>query len=174
MRLFIAINFDDEVKKYLKSVQADVKNISSGGNFSHEENLHLTLVFLGEVAPGRVNQIEQAMNSVHSLPFELVMGGVGSFKRGTGDIIWVGVKPNKILADIYKQLCNSLNNSGFVIESCDYKPHLTLAREVVLTDSIKSVSAPNIATTVNKISLMKSERLGGKLVYTEIYAKELK
>ncbi len=173
MRLFIAINFEDAIKEYLKSVQARVKNISTGGNFSREENLHLTLVFLGEVSPMNVKQIEQAMDEIKASAFALTLSGVGRFKQESGDLLWVGVKPNDSLSDIYDQLRLSLKNRGFSLESRAYTPHLTLARELRLTDDLKSVSVQDQSTLVSKVSLMKSERLGGKLVYTEIYAKRL-
>lgn len=173
MRLFIAINFDNAVKEYLKAAQSGVKNISQGGHFSHEENLHLTLVFLGEIAPAKITQVEKAMDMVVASAFELSLGGLGHFKRDNGDIVWVGVKQNETLSAVYNQLCRSLKSSGFALENRDYKPHLTLARKVMLTSDLKSVSVPNITTKISRISLMKSERIRGELTYTEIYAKAL-
>lgn len=49
MRLFIAIEFTDLVKKHLANEIKLLKNYSSSGNFTLVENLHLTLVFLGEI-----------------------------------------------------------------------------------------------------------------------------
>ncbi len=63
MRLFIAINFDNEIKKKFTLAQDRLKQFTKG-NFSHTENIHLTLVFLGEVEPERVPPIQQAMQSV--------------------------------------------------------------------------------------------------------------
>ena len=52
MRLFIAINFDEETKQSIIAVQRRLREWGRG-NFSHPENLHLTLAFLGETAPER-------------------------------------------------------------------------------------------------------------------------
>lgn len=184
MRLFIAINFDDKIKNYLKNIQQSLKGITKNGSFTREENFHLTLVFLGEVSSKQVPAIKHSMDMIQVSAFELTIGGIGCFRRDGSNIVWIGVKQGSTLTDsaltdsaltaIYNELCVSLSNGGFVIEKRDYKPHLTLAREAVFTGDVNSVSAPVITAQVNKISLMKSERTDGKLIYTEIYTKELK
>lgn len=175
MRLFIAINFDDKIKNYLKNIQQNLKGITKNGSFTREENFHLTLVFLGEVSSKEVRAIKHSMDMIQVSAFELKIGGIGCFRRDGSNIVWIGVKQGSTLSAIYNELCSSLSNGGFIIEKekRDYKPHLTLAREAVFTGDIKSVSAPVITAQVNKISLMKSERTGGKLIYTEIYTNEL-
>jgi 2'-5' RNA ligase len=68
-------------------------------------------------------------------------------------------------------------NNGFNIEIREFKPHLTLGREIVVDDGfdremfLKNI--PKIDVKINKISLMKSEKINGKLTYTEIYKKQL-
>ncbi|MCX7714419.1 MAG: RNA 2',3'-cyclic phosphodiesterase [Clostridia bacterium] len=175
MRLFIAINFDDEIKDQLNDITQNLKTNSEYGNFTRRENLHLTLVFIGESQ--NVSAIKKAMDSVCAQSFEISISALGKFKRTGGDIYWLGVKKHQILSDIYKQLHNCLLREGFSLENREYKPHLTLGREVKLKDSfdreyfqknIKDINVP-----VSKISLMKSERLDGKLTYTEIYSKTL-
>ncbi len=173
MRLFIAINFDNTIKQYLKEVQSRLKMISKKGNFSHDTNLHLTIVFIGEVEPNKVGQIQQAMDAIDATEFELSMGGVGRFKGNLGDTIWSRVDKNNTLVSIYNQLCSHLKENGFDIQNRDYKPHITLARNVMLTGDLGIISSPNIKTNINRISLMKSERIEGRLTYTEIYVKEL-
>lgn len=178
MRLFIAINFNDKIKNYLKNIQQNLKGITKNGSFTREENFHLTLVFLGEVSSSQVPAIKHSMDMIQVSAFELKIGGIGCFRRDGSNIVWIGVKQGSTLTEnalsaIYNELCVSLSNGGFVIENRDYKPHLTLAREAVFTGDIKFISAPVISAQVNKISLMKSERIGGKLIYTEIYTREL-
>ena len=67
MRLFIAINFSSEEKSKLFSIIADLKKYTVGGNFTRSENLHLTLVFLGET--GRLADIMSAMDKVIASAF---------------------------------------------------------------------------------------------------------
>lgn len=175
MRLFIAINFNENVKKTLVTAIGGLKAGSLRGNFTKSENLHLTLVFIGETS--RVEDITSAMDKIDKEPFEISMGGLGRFKRTGGDIYWIGVDKNNSLTGIYNKLYEELKSVGFQLESREYRPHLTLGREVVLSDSFDKkayeLTVPQMKMTVSKISLMKSERTDGKLIYTSIYDKEL-
>jgi 2''-5'' RNA ligase len=175
MRLFIAINFEEEVKNQLCEAIGYLRENSLQGNFTGRENLHLTLVFIGETQ--RVEDIRHAMDAARAEPFALKIGGLGRFKRQGGDIYWMGVEQNPALTAIYDRLYDELKRSGFRLESRPYKPHLTLAREVVLRNSFDQSAFgkafPPMTVQAEKISLMKSERIGGRLVYTEIYARRL-
>ncbi|HWQ78861.1 MAG TPA: RNA 2',3'-cyclic phosphodiesterase [Anaerovoracaceae bacterium] len=177
MRLFIAINLSDEIKDYLTAAICELKNHASKGNFTRRENLHLTLVFLGELSADQPSAVKSAMNRVNGEPFRLSFSGFGRFKRNGRDIHWVGVEKSEALFSIQKQLSVELEKAGFSLEDRAYSPHLTLGREVRLTDpsvniygSLPAVKAEMDAT---RISLMKSERVNGILAYTEIYGKDL-
>lgn len=175
MRLFIAINFNENVKGCLSDSIARLKSIALKGNFTQRENLHLTVVFIGET--NKVEAVKEAMDGVHGAPFPLTIRGVGRFKREGGDIYWVGVHREPVLTELYEQLRTGLANRGFVMENRAYKPHLTLGREVVLPKTFDekefAQDVPSMTMTVDSLSLMKSERINGKLTYTEIYQTQL-
>jgi 2'-5' RNA ligase len=177
MRLFIAINLNDEIKDYLTAAIRELDKNADRGNFTRRENLHLTLVFLGEVGADRLGAVKSAMNRAKGQPFRLAFSGFGRFKRRGGDIHWAGVEKNRALFDLQEQLAAELEKAGFPLEDREYSPHLTLGREVRLSGSSEdiygSLQAVKKEMTVSRISLMKSERIGGRLVYTEIYRKEL-
>lgn len=174
MRLFIAINFSGEVKQKLVEIQEGFRINSLRGNFSTYENLHLTLVFLGEVAGNRIAAVRKAMDNAEFSPFRLNIRGVGSFSRDGGDILWAGIDADRNLTGLQSRLCSQIALTGFEVEKRSFKPHLTLAREVRLYPDFDRAAFSRgvgaISTEVSKISLMKSERLGGKLTYTEIYS----
>ena len=97
-------------------------------------------------------------------------GAAERFRRDGGDIYWQSVTASDELTGLYRRLYDGLKAAGFKLESRNYKPHLTLGRQVVLTDE------PKLETTevsVHRISLMLSQRIDGKLKYTELYGKEL-
>jgi len=177
MRLFIAVNFDETIKNELAEISRNFQRFTSQGNFTHRENFHLTLVFLGEVTPERVQDIQQAMAEVTVKPFLLTMGGLGCFRRRNGDIYWIGVELNDHLVELYRQLFDSLTRKGFVLENRKYKPHLTLGRQIKLAGDFDLESLPvatkPLSQKVSKISLMLSERIEGRLTYTEIHTKVL-
>lgn len=175
MRLFFAINFDDKVKNSIYNVIEELKNTSLQGNFTHRENIHLTVIFIGET--GNIESVKKTLDNISANPFNITLSGLGIFRRDGGDIYWIGVEQNEKLTDIYNQLFKELTHEGFFIEKRDYKPHLTLARKVIIDKSFNknefSRKIPHMVMEVNKISLMKSETVNGRLTYTEIYKREL-
>jgi len=130
MRLFIAINFSEEVKQKLVEIQGELRENSLRGNFSAYENLHLTLVFLGEVVVSRVGAVRKAMGNAAFSPFRLCIRGVGSFSRDGGDILWAGIDADRDLTKLQSKLNSEIVLAGFEVVRRKFKPHLTLAGEV--------------------------------------------
>ena len=171
MRLFIAINFDEETKQNIIAVQRRLREWGRG-NFSHPENLHLTLAFLGETAPERVPLIRSVMGQLTVPSLHLVFDHVGYFRRDGSDIWWIGLRPDQALLDLQKELHRRLTDAGFQLDNRRFSPHITLARQVVLgnePDKNRLLGKP-FATNTDTVSLMLSERIDGKLIYTEQYA----
>ncbi len=177
MRLFIAINLNDEIKEHLMTAVGELKRLAVKGTFTHRDNLHLTLVFLGELGSDRVEAVKTAMNQVTGESFLIEVKGFGKFERRGGDIHWAGVGRNDFLQKLQKQLSLELKKEGFSVEDRAYFPHLTLGRQIVLSEPHREVFGAlgdiKKEMTVSKISLMKSERINGKLTYTEIYNRAL-
>ncbi|HHV99951.1 MAG TPA: RNA 2',3'-cyclic phosphodiesterase [Clostridiaceae bacterium] len=175
MRLFIAINFDDQMKNRLHEITQKLKSVSNRGNFTRKENFHLTVVFIGET--NKINIVKQIMDKICAEPFDITIGRLGKFQRNGGDIYWVGVENNEYLSAIYNQLAEELASAGFNIEKRSFRPHLTLGREVILSEKFDEKAFSNtispMTIRVERISLMKSERINGVLTYTEVYGKEL-
>ena len=167
MRLFIAIGFSAGIKAALLGAIDELRAVSSGGNFTREENLHLTLAFIGESSD--VLTIRRVMERSVGEKFSLAVGGSGHF----GDLYWVGVEKNPALWSLADRLCKGLRAAGFAIELRPFKPHVTLVRQLK-SAAAPQFSVPRTEMEVAKISLMKSERIAGKLVYTEIYACPLR
>ncbi|HCR43139.1 MAG TPA: RNA 2',3'-cyclic phosphodiesterase [Ruminococcaceae bacterium] len=177
MRLFYAVTFGGDTKSRLGALMDKIRPYCTNGRFSEAENLHLTLAFLGEVPYCSVADAKRAADETEAAPFSAGLNGLGRFKRSGGDIIWIGVKKRKELSEIYVRLCAALRKNGFKTDSRPYAPHVTLARQAVLIPGAqKSLDAvgETINFPVGGISLMKSERINGKLRYTEIYSKPLK
>ena len=172
MRLFIAINFDEDTLQNILAVQQRLRQYGTG-NFSRPGNLHLTLAFLGEVAPSGVSAVCTAMDNTSVQPMTLMFDHADCFKRDGGDIWWLGLKENAALLSLQRELSEHLAKAGFRLENRRFSPHVTLAREgqlVVQPDSRALLEKPIIAKT-SAISLMRSERIGGRLTYTEQYCR---
>ena len=83
MRLFVAINFNPDTKAHLLHLRDELRTRSDRGNFSLPENLHLTLVFIGEASPKKIEKIEAILETVTFEPFDATIDKVGAFARGT-------------------------------------------------------------------------------------------
>ena len=175
MRLFVAINFDEAVKESLTLDIEKLKSFSIEGNFTRKENLHLTIAFIGET--NRVKDAADVLKNINMQPFALSINGFGSFRRNGGDIYWRGIKPNQQLDEVYEQVYNGLTEKGFALEDRPFKPHLTLGRRVIVSEKFNfsafKKSLLKITAPIKRVSLMKSERINGKLCYTEVFGVDL-
>ena len=170
MRLFIAINLNDEMKDTLCRTEKELQEQGAEGNFSGRENLHLTLAFLGEVERKRVEAIKSAMDAVCFPAFELELGKPGRFKREEGDILWIGLQTSEMLKTVRSSLMGELKKRGFQPDDKPFKPHLTIGRRITGVSRMPElVKRPR--QQVTSMELMLSERKNGKLIYTPIYSR---
>lgn len=172
MRLFTAICFDDETKNSVFAAGKAAETFSEG-NFSEKENLHLTLVFIGETE--KVEEIKSALEKIDFPAFEFRISKTGIFEKG---IFWAGIEKNENLENLHKAVYEKLEDLGFKPEERDFVPHITLARKFKPDEDFSPEETekllPKKAVFANRISLMKSERTEGVLRYTEIYSKKLR
>ena len=164
MRLFIAIRLSDEIKAGLSSVQSFLKNHGVRGNFTKLENLHLTLAFIGEYAdPERVLD---AMRSIPFEPFQIRLEGFGSF----GALYWCGLGESAALSAYAKRLRRALAESGIPFDRKKFSPHITLIRRASFDKSrgFPGVAVPDISMKAGRVSLMRSDRAKGGMIYMEI------
>jgi len=166
MRLFVAIHFSPEVRRVLLDAMDEIRRNARQANVTRPENLHLTLAFIGETTD--IRGAREAIDGIAGPTFGLVVGGAGHF----GDILWAGIAENPALAALAESVQNALRARGFSIERRPWRPHITLARQV-RSDGPLKLSIPETAMTVGRVSLMKSERINGRLTYTEVCGKDL-
>lgn len=175
MRLFIAVTLSREIGDELVGVIRRLQSCCESGRFTQGDNLHLTVVFLGETAPERLGEVREAMDAVAAPPFFLHIGGIGYFRREGGDIFWAGVERSEALTELHRRTYSELQKRAFPLEKRSFRPHLTLVRQAVLKQEYDhgAFVVPAMKMKVETITLMKSERVGGRLVYTPLYEKAL-
>jgi len=169
MRLFVAINFNDETHAQLITLRDKLRSRSKRGKFTLDENLHLTLAFIGECNPPKLDKIKAILDTVNISPFEATIEQLGTFSRGT--LWWAGLREDNPLMNLQHEIEYKLALCGFEMDGRKYHPHITLGREVV-TDTIPW-KIESFGETVTRIDLMNSERINGKLTYTAIYERKL-
>lgn len=171
MRLFTAICFDDETKNALFLAEKTAEE-KAKGSFSRKENLHLTLVFIGETE--RFSDIRKAISEIEFPAFDYKIEGVGTFDKG---IFWAGIEKNENLRKLHGVIKKKLSDIGIETEERKYIPHITLARKFRSGSGFDfaevSKKLPAKIQRADRISLMVSERIDGVLCYTEVFSKNL-
>jgi 2'-5' RNA ligase len=163
MRVFIAIRFTQAFKEPIFEAQDALRDNGVRGNFTLPENLHLTLAFIGET--DRVDDIKAAVKEVVFEPFEIKTGRLGCF-NGRSKVIWLGIDGEKKLKAITAELRKNLDIRGIDYAKGRFQPHITLVRQP--SDMPLDIDIESANMTVKEISVMKSERISGRLVYTAL------
>jgi 2'-5' RNA ligase len=178
VRLFIAVNCDEETKTQLLSIRELIKAQSVKGNFSRPENLHLTLAFLGETPEEQIPSIGRVITKAAApvASFALNFTHTGCFKHSNKELWWIGTDRNdssfSMLIDLRKRLAGGLAEAGVKFDDRYFNPHITLGREIKHSEPI-NLPQVKIVMPVNRISLMKSEHVERRLVYTEVFGAGL-
>ena len=166
MRLFLAVNFREELLAALEETQALLKRRGLRGRYAPPENLHLTLAFIGEYPdPDRVLEV---MDALEFDPFPLALEGFGRF----GDLWWAGLAKSEPLNALVRRLRRALAENDIPFDRKRFSPHITLVRKGVFDGKPPAVDVPRAEMTVDRFSLMRSDRGKRGMIYTELGGKD--
>ncbi len=125
MRLFIAI----ELPEPQRAALAALANGLPGAKWVGEENLHLTLRFLGELDGAQAADVDEALADLSTPSFELQLSGVSHFGEGRNlRALWAGVAPSDAIVGLHDKIEQAMIRAGLPPEKRKFKPHVTLAR----------------------------------------------
>lgn len=166
MRLFIGIAFKEAVKRQIAEIQEQIR--IERANFTNPDNFHLTVSFIGETDRiSEIRKLAKAVSERHA-PFSIEITKAGSFRKGNREIIWIGSEPEKRLTSLAADMAQTLTENGFSVDRRPIVPHITLAREAVVTDKSETVFVP-IEIEADCLTLFHSTRVNGKLTYLPLY-----
>ena len=168
MRLFIAIQFNENILDALTIFQDELRAQGVYGNFTKRENLHITLAFIGEY--GNPDDVLEAMEQVDFRPIDIALDGVGCF----GELFWAGINDNPHLTGYVKKLRRKLAEHDIPFDRKRFSPHITLIRKYSYKGGreIPVSEPPKGYMKAERVSLMRSERGKHGMIYTEIGAIE--
>lgn len=125
MRLFVGLALPADIRARLSGLRGGLKGV----RWVAEENLHLSLRFIGEVTGGTDQDIDRALQSVGGAAFELTLSGLGAFdRRGRVHAVWAGIDKSDPLAALRDRIESALVRIGLEPEHRKFKPHVTLGR----------------------------------------------
>jgi 2'-5' RNA ligase len=124
-RLFVAIRPPDGVRDELLGASGGI----DGARWQDDEQLHLTLAFVGDADATRTDELVEALTEVESPAFAVEVAGVGHFEsKGRPTALWARVPLDEPLAQLQRRVERACRRAGFDPERRGYRPHVTLAR----------------------------------------------
>jgi len=125
MRLFIAIELPDEVKRALAGLKTDIP----GARWVPTDQIHLTLAFLGEVDEAVLERLAGELARIQVPEFQLCFSSTGCFPdRRRPRVLWVGLEPEPRLKHLAVGVHEAVLACGIPQEERPFSPHITLAR----------------------------------------------
>jgi len=129
MRIFIGIDLDPEVRARISRFLEGVASFAPEARWVRPESLHITLKFIGEQPPERVEAITERLRRVEGSGFEIRCGGYGFFPTAKAPrVFWIGIQAGPQLAELAERVDVAVAELGIPREDRPYSPHLTLAR----------------------------------------------
>ncbi|MCQ2227414.1 MAG: RNA 2',3'-cyclic phosphodiesterase [Bacteroidales bacterium] len=162
-RIFIAIRFSADFCDALQNTQLLLQKRGVRGNYCSRQNLHLTLAFIGETY--QIEEIRTAVGKIHFQPFEITTGRLGTFGLRS-KVIWAGIEGEEHVESVALQLRAELEAQGVRFGPKPFKAHVSLLRQP--SSMVTDVEVVKATMSVSRISIMKSERINGELIYSEI------
>ncbi len=160
MRLFVAVNLTDAMTAALIDAQNALFDRGVRGNYTAEENLHLTLAFIGEYPDAR--PVLDALAGVVFSPFDIQLDGMGCF----GDLWWAGMRECPQLGALAGSVRRALAAHGIPFDRKRFSPHITLLRKAA--GRMPGIRIAEASMTVDAVSLMRSDRGRSGMIYTEL------
>ena len=167
-RLFVGLDLPGHIKAQLLALMGGV----SGARWQREDQLHLTLRFIGEVDRHQAHDIAAALAGLHHPAFDLSLNGTGVFdRRGRPTALWVGVAPQEPVKILHNKVDQTLARVDVPTEEQAYRPHITIARFGRDTGPLSGFMAENGGATslpfhVEDFCLYESQLTHGGSVYT--------
>ena len=127
VRLFVGLTLPHSVKQELLGLMAGLEGVK----WQREDQLHLTLNFIGEVPEPQAAEVGLALSAVPFAPFALRLEGVDIFgHRRRPRMLWTGVRQENIeqLQHLHAKIGRVLQGCGLEADPRKYVPHVTLGR----------------------------------------------
>ena len=125
MRLFVGIALPADVRVALCRLCTGLPS----ARWVDDENLHMTLRFIGDVEPDGATELDAALSDIHAPAFEMQLSEIGHFSNKSRlRALWVGVVSNPALNHVQGKVAAAAARAGFAPEGRKFTPHVTLAR----------------------------------------------
>lgn len=187
LRAFIAVELPADVRSALAREQARLKLLGANVGWVAPENIHITLLFLGDIFGAQVAPLAAALAAVaeHHASFELAVAGLGWFGPSRSPrVVWAGVNdPAHQLAALQQEVEEQARALELRTEARPFHPHLTLGRVrpgshatlPALTEALRqAIDTPYGRCAVGTVRLMQSRLEAGGALHSLLHESILK
>ncbi len=169
MRLFVAVSLPEEVINESLRIIETLKQEDLYANWVPKENLHITLLYLGEIADEELPLIKKALEQVKLIPFSANLTKAGVFSPDFIRVIWLGTQAREFVT-LHVRVCEALKRNY----KKDFVPHITLARAKAVRDKrafmqkLSMLKIKPLKFNVDSFVLMNSNLTPDGPVYEEV------
>ena len=157
-RLFFAIWPTEDAAIELSRIAHELAR-RLDGRATPQEKIHLTLAFLGDIDPPRVEAALAAGAAAGGRPFTLVLDRLGAFRNAR--VAWAGASmAEPALLALQGSLAVALGVRGFELEERPFRPHVTLVRRAARSLHEEGMDA--VAWRVGDFALMRTDPGSGR------------
>ncbi len=129
MRLFIALDIDAEIRRRIAQFMGGVLGFAPDARWVSADSLHITLKFIGEWSPERLDELKRTLAGVRGQPSDITFAGTGFFPGAkSARVFWVGIEAGPEVATLAAAVDAATSSLGIDKEQRAFTPHLTLAR----------------------------------------------
>jgi RNA 2',3'-cyclic 3'-phosphodiesterase len=185
MRLFLAVELDQELRRAVNEATAPLRSIIPDAAWVAEDRLHLTLKFLDEQPDAMIAPLTATMGEIASrhwpIPIHLRdVGGFPNLRRPR--VVWVGIPPSPKLELLQHDIEEGCAALGVEVEGKPFRPHLTIGRLRGSEDAERLLELARTArsirfradTLVSSIQLIHSTRTAGGPRYERLVEAPLR
>lgn len=131
LRCFVAIEIPETIRKSIAGIVDSLKKSGSDVKWVSDENIHITLQFLGETEESLIPDIKDALYKILApyYPFYIKIADVGCFPSGRRPrVIWVGMEESQSMLNLYKDITGEMVKFGYKKDARGFTPHVTIGR----------------------------------------------
>lgn len=139
-RYFFALNPDDKTRENIVFTRSQLfrSGLPRSGREVKSKNLHLTLLFLGNLTQEQQHKMIHEAKRITFPEFELSLNKIGYFKKS--QIVWLGTDTiPETLLNLNQQLLMAAKQSELAISQQTYIPHVTLAKKSKIFDKRETI-----------------------------------
>jgi 2'-5' RNA ligase len=189
LRIFCAVDLPDDVRARAAAHISNLRAATSAAplriGWERADKLHLTLKFLGELEPARIEALTRAAKRAaeSACKFEVTLAETGAFPAGgNARVLWLGLRDEtNRLAALHERLEEECARENFPREARAFHPHITIARIRIPSAAARHLAKLHSETAFAPVSfhveefvIMQSRLGAGGSRYTPLSKHELK